>query len=174
MLSKQCARCGKTKIIIKHDYICKQCRIDTCSLLDKECVIKRKKIVVHHYSNGANACFYCGETRFELLKTDHINGDGVKGRNKGEPSGNVLFRVLIKKGFPKGYQILCRKCDTRKGNMSHTALMNLLILRVRKIMRLLLRSMYDGIQSHEVVQRKITEMSERQMRLNKLLLYRYK
>lgn len=69
----------------------------------KKYVLKAKKIVFHKYSNGTNNCYYCGESRFNRLTIDHMDGKGGKRRLTGEPQGSTLYAHLVQKGFPLGY-----------------------------------------------------------------------
>lgn len=58
-------------------------------------------------------CVCCGETRFEFLAIDHINGGGRKHRLS-IPSGKV-YRWLKKQNYPKdGFQVLCHNCNMAK------------------------------------------------------------
>lgn len=36
---------------------------------------KLKTLIINHYSDGKNKCNCCGETLFEFLTIDHINGN---------------------------------------------------------------------------------------------------
>jgi hypothetical protein len=64
--------------------------------------------VLKHYSNGMPACACCGETVWEFLALDHINGGGCRERR--EHKGQ-LFRHLVRAGFPPGYRVLCHNCN---------------------------------------------------------------
>ena len=71
----------------------------------------RAKILAHY----GETCACCGGT--EWLSIDHINGGGLKHRI--EQFGNKtacdqLYRWLIKNGFPDGFQVLCRACNSSK------------------------------------------------------------
>jgi hypothetical protein len=70
--------------------------------------ITNKQVVLNHY--GAK-CACCGETTFDFLQVDHINGGGNKHRKK---IGANINRWLIKNGFPKEFQILCANCNWAK------------------------------------------------------------
>ena len=69
-----------------------------------------------HYSNGDIHCAHCGYSDIRALELDHINGDGnihrrkLSGRSY-SGGGTVTYLDLKKKGFPNGYQVLCRNCN---------------------------------------------------------------
>ena len=69
---------------------------------------KLKKDVLNHYGHK---CACCGETTFEFLTLDHIDGNGAKHRKR---VGNV-YSWLRKNNYPSGYQILCFNCNCAKG-----------------------------------------------------------
>lgn len=75
---------------------------------------KRKLEVFNHY--GGSKCACCGETIFEFLTIDHINGGGSQHRKEIGGLGHVLYRWLIKNNFPDGFQILCYNCNCAKGH----------------------------------------------------------
>lgn len=71
--------------------------------------LKRKKMIVAHYTNNKMCCSRCGFSDITALSVDHINGDGNKHRKEIESSG--LHRWLIKNNMPIGFQILCMNCN---------------------------------------------------------------
>lgn len=67
---------------------------------------KIKQKVLDHYGDH---CGCCGETIQEFLTVDHINGGGHKHRQSlGKKS---LWMWLYQNEFPKGFRILCWKCN---------------------------------------------------------------
>jgi hypothetical protein len=63
-------------------------------------------------------CLCCGETHFEFLTIDHINGGGRKDRMKHKGAG--FYAHLEKRGFPKqGYRLLCMNCNFALGKYGH-------------------------------------------------------
>ncbi len=74
--------------------------------------LEAKKIVVDHYG-GQCAC--CGETELVFLTVDHINNDGKEDRKRNYV-GAMLYRKLIREGFPEGYQVLCWNCNWAKSH----------------------------------------------------------
>lgn len=67
---------------------------------------------------GGPICVCCGETRFERLSLDHVNGDGYLDRRKTKGGGSgANYRALYSAGFPDKhrYQVLCHNCNMEKG-----------------------------------------------------------
>jgi hypothetical protein len=60
------------------------------------------------------ACSCCGETRYEFLTLDHVNGGGHKDRKT--RSTDSLLCYLRDQGWPKSdYTVLCWNCNASKG-----------------------------------------------------------
>lgn len=77
---------------------------------------KRKKERLTVFSHYGLACSCCGESTYEFLCIDHMNGGGNKHRKtlKGQGS-NSLYKWLIQERFPSGFQTLCHNCNMAKG-----------------------------------------------------------
>lgn len=61
-------------------------------------------------------CACCGESGFEFLSIDHIDGSGGVHRSQINASGTGFYRWLKKMEFPKSnFQILCMNCNFAKG-----------------------------------------------------------
>lgn len=54
-------------------------------------------------------CSCCGETEFEFLAIDHVNGDGAAHRKL--IKRNSIYSVLKKDNYPDTFQILCMNCN---------------------------------------------------------------
>jgi hypothetical protein len=70
--------------------------------------------VLDHYGRS---CACCGST--ERLTIDHVNGGGKAHRIAlfGRSAVSTrMYRWLIEQGFPPGYQTLCGRCNTNKGD----------------------------------------------------------
>jgi hypothetical protein len=78
-----------------------------------ENIAKLKSDCLSHYSGGTPKCKCCGESHIEFLTIDHING-----RNKTEKrlTGYTLYRDLIKKNHPEGFQVMDNNCNQAKGH----------------------------------------------------------
>lgn len=68
-----------------------------------------KLATIQHYSHGTNKCGCCGESHFEFLSLDHINGGGHKHRKSLKYKN--LYRHLKQNNWPDGYRILCMNCN---------------------------------------------------------------
>ncbi len=69
------------------------------------------------------ACACCGSDG--QLTIDHVVGDGKEHRASMETKdqGSLTFyRWLISNGFPAGFQVLCRPCNSSKGRRAHCTL----------------------------------------------------
>ena len=69
--------------------------------------------IVRHYSNGTMACSRCGRT--DNLSVDHtVARVFTSGNDPGKDVGRPLWRRLEREGFPDGYSVLCRVCNSAK------------------------------------------------------------
>lgn len=64
--------------------------------------------VLKHYSDGKLECKCCGESEYQFLTIDHVNGGGYK--HKKETHGHVCLWLILN-NFPEGYQVLCYNCN---------------------------------------------------------------
>lgn len=72
--------------------------------------------VLSHYCGGVPSCACCGETIFQFLAIDHIDGGGLKSRKSlGLRSSTELYRYLENEGYPPGYRVLCHNCNLAIG-----------------------------------------------------------
>lgn len=78
---------------------------------------EKKQLVMSHYSEKLPAqCKNCGSRN--NLQIDHPNEDGKEERKK-HGSGGSFYHYLIKNDYPKGYAVLCRKCNIIKSIIYH-------------------------------------------------------
>jgi hypothetical protein len=68
-----------------------------------------KSAVFDHYGH---TCACCGSS--EKLTIDHVGGGGQEHRKEIGGGGPVMYRWLVKNGFPDGYQTLCNPCNSSK------------------------------------------------------------
>lgn len=75
---------------------------------------KRRRLeVLRHYSNSDTPkCSCCGETIYEFLTFDHMDGGGNKHRQT--RGGRTIELWLKKNGYPTNYQVLCLNCNYGK------------------------------------------------------------
>lgn len=71
---------------------------------------KNRQEVISHYG-GKCAC--CGESVFEFLSIDHINGDGRKHREQIKTQD--ICDWLRKNKYPEGFRVLCFNCNCAIG-----------------------------------------------------------
>ena len=79
------------------------------------CARKYRKLALDHYG-GKCAC--CGESRFEFLSIDHINGGGTKHREE-IGRGTAMYQWLRRSGWPSGFRVLCHNCNQAIGFYKH-------------------------------------------------------
>jgi hypothetical protein len=66
---------------------------------------------IEHYGK---ACACCGESTYEFLCIDHINGGGNRQREQLGCSRN-FFSWLRKNAYPEGFRTLCHNCNQSIG-----------------------------------------------------------
>jgi hypothetical protein len=71
--------------------------------------------VMSHYS-GYNPprCGKCGKTDLTDLTIDHVFNDGAIMRKMFPYQKRHLYRWLKNRGYPSGFQVLCKKCNEEK------------------------------------------------------------
>lgn len=57
-------------------------------------------------------CVCCGESKYEFLALDHVNGNGSEERRR---HGKNLAKFAHDNGCPKTLQLLCHNCNMSKG-----------------------------------------------------------
>jgi hypothetical protein len=55
----------------------------------------------------------CGESHYEFLTIDHVNGDGADHRR--ETNNEDIYRWLERNNFPPGFRVLCMNCNFALG-----------------------------------------------------------
>lgn len=69
-----------------------------------------RELVIEGYGG---ACFCCGETSYEFLALDHVDGDGKEDRSK--RGGYGPYRMAVEENFPDRYRLLCHNCNLAIG-----------------------------------------------------------
>ena len=72
-----------------------------------------RNLRIKAYAGYGGECACCGETEFEFLCIDHVNGGGAEDRKK--HSTWQIARRVIELDFPDDYQVLCHNCNLAKG-----------------------------------------------------------
>lgn len=80
---------------------------------------EHKLQVINHYTDNDPKCANCGLDILSLLSIDHINNDGAEHKRKlfsGKRRGDTraVYKDIVEKNFPEGYQILCFNCNYHK------------------------------------------------------------
>jgi len=96
-----CTMCRKP--VDREGKTCKACRV-----ICKQRLYARKLKCIAAYGG---CCECCSERLPDMLTIDHVNDDGGKLRRLGEPTGDGLYRWLIKNNFPGDYRLLCIACN---------------------------------------------------------------
>ncbi len=73
----------------------------------------QRQICIEHYGRS---CACCGESTYEFLSIDHIDGGG--GKHRKQTNGHTQ-RWLIKNNFPPGFRILCHNCNQALGHYGY-------------------------------------------------------
>ena len=71
------------------------------------------------YSQDPPSCICCGETHFEFLTIDHINGGGEAHRKSIGGPGRTMDRWLRLNGYPDGFRVLCYNCNNAIGRYGY-------------------------------------------------------
>lgn len=91
---------------IKNREKCKIYRKNYRKRIRLECLI--------HYGGSPPKCACCGETQYEFLTIDHINGGG--NQHARLRKRNSLYQWLSINNFPEGYRVLCYNCNCSLGH----------------------------------------------------------
>jgi hypothetical protein len=98
----------------KHRQYCKNYRQANQSKEAKRHADAHQKERRAALSAYGGACVCCGESQWEFLAIDHMNGGGNKHRDE-VGRGAAFFVWLRKAGYPKeGFQVLCHNCNQAK------------------------------------------------------------
>ena len=111
----------KEYYINKHNLWKKKNRI-VVNKINRDWRFQNKLKVIKHYTKGTMQCqgingkcpFKNYKFEPETLQIDHVNGNGIKDRERIRKMGVDLTRYLIRENFPKEYQILCPYCNAKK------------------------------------------------------------
>lgn len=72
-----------------------------------------KKLRVQVFAAYGNKCTCCGESAYEFLTLDHVNGNGREHRRQ-VGKGIAVYQDVIRRGFPADFQVLCYNCNCAK------------------------------------------------------------
>lgn len=100
-----CPFCGETVDDKSRCAVCHQKHLNNNIRQWKE----RRLGVLEHYGNQ---CVCCGESTYEFLEMDHINGGGTAHR---KIVGSHIIDWIISHKYPADFQVLCANCNRGKG-----------------------------------------------------------
>jgi hypothetical protein len=113
-------KCSKTRRWVSHT--CKECTKEYERVRhqtwyrDKHLEIQKRyhrKLKLELITAYGGKCECCGESKFEFLQLDHVNGGGAQHRKK---LTIHMSSHLKKMGYPKGdYRLLCANCNSSLG-----------------------------------------------------------
>jgi hypothetical protein len=81
---------------------------------------RRDELRAQVFAAYGEQCACCGAE--DDLTLDHIDGSGAEHRRElfgSQTSGHHLYAVLVREGFPTGFQTLCANCNRSKGSGAH-------------------------------------------------------
>lgn len=71
-----------------------------------------KRQIIEHYAGNPPSCQCCGESIYEFLTIDHINGQGRQKRKElGINSSIGYYSWIIHNNYPDDLQVLCWNCN---------------------------------------------------------------
>ncbi len=105
-----CALCGKFPWRNETSSRCKRC-YETYGKNRRD--LQRELKLEAFAAYGGPQCNCCGETTYEFLTFDHI--DGLKPLHPTGKRPSNLPRWLKQNSYPEGIQILCYNCNCAKG-----------------------------------------------------------
>lgn len=76
---------------------------------------ERRQAVFDRYGGS---CRCCGETRFEFLALDHIEGSGHQHKLQ-VGRGESFVRWIIKNDYPENIRVLCHNCNQALGHYGY-------------------------------------------------------
>lgn len=82
---------------------------------------KLRRLVLEHYGGSPPKCACCGESGYEFLVLDHIDGGGSKHRREttGGLGGLKMYRWVIENDFPSMFRVLCCNCNSSYGSYGY-------------------------------------------------------
>ena len=78
--------------------------------------VRRKKLRLEAIEKYGGCCACCGESEYNFMAIDHINGGGNKHLKEiGVHSGAPFMAWLKRQGWPEEYRVLCHNCNMSRG-----------------------------------------------------------
>lgn len=102
--------CNECNNSLRREY--RRSNTEAVRAVEKKYKVKRRRSVLDHYG-GKCAC--CGESHYEFLAIDHVNGGGLKHRKSLKHQSTCMAAWLIRNGLPEGFRVLCHNCNNARG-----------------------------------------------------------
>lgn len=98
--------------------------------------VKVRLEALRHYGGERPVCVCCGESTYEFLALDHINGGGNAHRKSIRPTSvQSMYEWARRNGYPPIFQVLCHNCNMAKGfygECPHTVLDDAELAQIRR------------------------------------------
>lgn len=119
----RCKECGRDSLEHAGHGLCAACAYKKRYWENRGYYIQKERkrqkrlrlMVLEHYGGSPPRCKCCGESHYEFLAIDHIEGGGHRERKASGAFGKHFYRLLVKNNLPEGYQVLCHNCNNAKG-----------------------------------------------------------
>lgn len=80
---------------------------------------QRRHLKMEVLLSYGGCCACCGETKYEFLSIDHINGGGTQHRKEIGKAGHSFYQWLKTNNYPEEFQVLCMNCNFAKGKYGY-------------------------------------------------------
>lgn len=124
--NRACKKCGEKdpeKFYKLSDSKCKKCTLFESKIWRQNNpeIVRRserkkwkniRKKAIEFYGNK---CECCGESRYEFLALDHINGGGNRHKKQLKEEGISIWYWLQRNNYPSGFRVLCHNCNQSMG-----------------------------------------------------------
>lgn len=103
------------------DYCARPEYLERQRRIAKEIGQKYRRVVLEHYGGSPPRCACCGESNYEFLVLDHINGGGVKHRKEvaNGLGGLKMYIWTVRNNFPSIFRVLCSNCNSSYGSYGY-------------------------------------------------------
>lgn len=86
-----------------------------CKFRKRERSYALRMRILSHYGGTPPRCACCGETRYEFMAIDHVNGGGSKHSKSISSNREGLYRWIVNNNFPPMFRVLCHNCNMAIG-----------------------------------------------------------
>ena len=101
----------KTELYVKKK-IYRQSKPDFIRHIKRRHALAVRTAAIQHYSNGSMRCTLCGDSVFEHLCLDHVDGRGTQHRSTDPGTrGKSVYAWCKRNGYPPLFRVLCWNCN---------------------------------------------------------------